>query len=208
MIDGIIFDLDGTMWDSCDTVAASWQHTLREFYDPTAIITRESISSIMGMTTEQIIGIIFSPYGERAAEICHHVMEVEAEYCASHGGKLFPGLEEALKSLSAHHPLFIVSNCQVGYIQAFLRFTGFSEYFTDYIEQGATGLSKGENISLIISRHGLSSPVYVGDTQSDKNAADAASCPFIHASYGFGKVPDAVNSISAISELPALIASL
>lgn len=208
MIDGIIFDLDGTMWDSCETVAASWQDTLRKYYDAEAVLTVEDISAIMGMTPEQIVDVLFSGYGDRASAVCRHIMDEEAGYISVHGGKLFPGLEETLKALAAEHPLFIVSNCQVGYIQAFLEFTGFGKYFADYIGQGATGLTKGENISLIVSRHKLTYPVYIGDTPSDKAAADAAACPFIFASYGFGNVPEAAYKIASLSELPNIIKTL
>ena len=45
--------------------------------------------------------------------------EQENIYLAEHGGILYPKLEETLQKLSEKYPLFIVSNCQDGYIQSF-----------------------------------------------------------------------------------------
>ena len=208
MTDGIIFDLDGTLWDSCQTVAESWQRTLRENYKPDAAVTASDIAGIMGMTPAQITAALFSEYGDSAEEIAQRCMREECEYIAVHGGRLYDGIEEVLKALSKEHKLFIVSNCQLGYIKSFLDYTGFSKHFTDFIEQASTGLSKGENNRLIIARHSLKSPVYIGDTASDKASAEFAGIPFIYAAYGFGSLEGEALSVSAPSEIPGVIASL
>lgn len=208
MIDGIIFDLDGTLWDSCETVAASWQQTLRDNYDPDAVITADDIAGIMGMTADQIAKALFSAYGERAGEVSRHCMIDECIYCGEHGGRLYPELENVLRELAAKYRLFIVSNCQVGYIQCFLKYTGFGKYFTDFIEQGSTGLAKGENNRLIIERHDLKKTVYIGDTASDKASAEFAGIPFIYAAYGFGHLEGERYSVSAPAEIPAIIEAL
>ena len=90
--------------------------------------------------------------------------------------------------------LYIVSNCQDGYIQCFGRYTGLERYICDFECSGVTGLSKGENIRLIARRNFLRSPIYVGDTAMDEESARSAGVPFIHAAYGFGQAlaPDAV----------------
>ena len=208
MTDGIIFDLDGTLWDSCRSVAESWQQTLREHYKPDAVVTASDIAGIMGMTPAQITAALFSEYGDSAEEIAQRCMREECEYITVHGGRLYDDMEEVLKTLSREHSLFIVSNCQLGYIQSFLAFTGFSKYFTDFIEQASTGLSKGENNRLIIERHSLKSPVYIGDTASDKASAEFAGIPFIYAAYGFGRLEGEALTVSAPSEIPGVIASL
>lgn len=208
MTDSIIFDLDGTLWDSSQTVSESWQRTLREYYDVDAVLTASDIAGIMGMTFAQITAALFSPYGDGAEEIARRCMREECEYITVHGGRLYDGIERVLKALSKEHKLFIVSNCQLGYIESFLAYTGFSKYFADYIEQASTGLSKGENIRLIISRHALKSPVYIGDTASDKASAELAGIPFIYAAYGFGKLEGETLSVSTPLEIPGVIALL
>ena len=202
--DGVLFDLDGTRWDSCGVVARSWGKTLAGRgldWEPSAA----EIRGIMGMNLEQITEALFSRYGERAAELCRSCIREENTLVASEGGVLYPGTGDMLAELSARLPLFIVSNCQDGYIQAFLANTGFAPFFCDFACEGSTGLGKAENLALLIRRHGLRAPVYVGDTESDERSALEAGCRFIHAAYGFGgaRTPDAV--IDSPAELCALL---
>lgn len=207
-IDGIIFDLDGTLWDSCRVVAESWAKTLRENYGADDVPCTEDAKSIMGMTATGIADKLFSHYGERAMEVCLKCMADEIAYISEHSGDVFPGVEDMLRGLSEQYPLFIVSNCQDGYIQCFFKATGFDRYIKDMECEGSSGLSKADNIRLIMERGGLQRAVYVGDTEGDEKSARAAGCSFIHAAYGFGKAkaPDAVAQSPA--EIEALIHSL
>ena len=107
---------------------------------------------------------------------------------AEYGGILFPGEEEVLASLSGRYRLFIVSNCQDGYIEAFFQAHGLGKYFADFENPGRTGLPKADNIALVVERNGLKRPLYIGDTQGDFDAAAKAGVPFLHAAYGFGQI--------------------
>ena len=181
MIDSIIFDLDGTLWDSCRVVSESWGRTLLERFGIAEGPSAGQVKSIMGMTAEEIQNALFSRYGERAGEICLACIHGENAYIAKHGGDLYPGVPEMLETLSARLPLFIVSNCLDGYIECFLESSGLAARFRDWACEGSTGLKKAGNIALIAKRHGLRSPVYVGDTVMDERSAREAGCTFIHA---------------------------
>ena len=120
------------------------------------------------------------------------------------GGSLYPELKETLEQLSQKFPLFIVSNCQEGYIESFLEFYQFEAFFTDFENPGRTGLSKGENIKLVIERNQLKDAVYVGDTNWDQEAAVYAGIPFVYASYGFGQVDHCDYKIDSFADLKKL----
>ncbi|MNC58677.1 Phosphoglycolate phosphatase [compost metagenome] len=129
---------------------------------------------------------------------------MECVCLAEQGGRLFEQLEEVLKVLSAKYKLFIVSNCQAGYIEAFYKYHQLQKYFADFENPGRTGLSKGENIKLVMERNNLKNPVYVGDTEKDLKAARDAGIPFVFASYGFGEVSDyeyIIHSFEGLLEL-------
>lgn len=117
---------------------------------------------------------------------------------------MYPQLEETLKNLSARFPLFIVSNCQAGYIEVFLQATGFGHYFKGHLCPGDTGMAKAENIMKIRDDFDLKDPVYVGDTLGDFNACRKADIPFIFAEYGFGEVEAPDYRISSPADLVEL----
>ena len=117
---------------------------------------------------------------------------------------IYPHLESTLQILSEKYRLFIVSNCQAGYIEVFLKCTGFSRYFQGHLCPGDTGKPKGENILEIIRRFDLKSPVYVGDTAGDFQASRQAGIPFVHAAYGYGQTDGPDYTISQFSDLAGI----
>ena len=136
--DGVIFDLDGTLWDSTGALTDIWALALANEPDIPRPPTREELGSVMGMTAPQLMK------------------------------KLFPHLSpergaETLAALAGRFPLAIVSNCGPEYIPAFFAAHGLEKYFADWECIGRTGRPKWDNIRLVAERLHLAHPVYVGD---------------------------------------------
>ena len=104
-------------------------------------------------------------------------------------------------TLSQNYAVCIVSNCQKGYIELFLKKTGLENAITDFECFGNTGLSKGENIRLLMERAQITDAVYVGDTKGDADACTFAGIPFIFAEYGFGSPTHYAHKITRFPEL-------
>lgn len=208
MFDGILFDLDGTLWDACPQLAVSWNQALEAHKVPREPLTVQDIRDCMGLLLNDIAEKLLPMLPREEQDVViHDCVRRELVYLARHGGSLFPQEEETLAALAARCPLFVVSNCEEGYIEAFYQGTGLGRYFTDYESAGHTGLPKSENIRLVARRNGLKNPVYVGDTALDCSSAREAGVPFLHAAYGFGKVPD-VPAARSFRELPGALVSL
>lgn len=208
---GIIFDMDGTLWDSSANVAASWTEVIQRHPEcGRSGITRDEIMSVMGKPMDEIAGIFFADTDpDQRESLLNDCGEYENEYLKQHGGVLYDGLEDTLQQLTAAgYLLYIVSNCQSGYIEAFLTHYGFGKYFKDHLCWGDNRKTKDINIRLMAEKHGLSRYFYVGDIQADCDSTEAAGGEFIHADYGFGTIDHEVPAISDIRDLPQLMKSL
>ncbi|MDO4294739.1 MAG: HAD family hydrolase [bacterium] len=202
--DSMIFDLDGTLWDSIAPVTESWNQVIERRLGKEARICEQDIHDCMGMVMEDIGRKLFPQLPEEEMlSVLRECCSYENEYVAKTGGRLFDGVEETLKELSQRMPLFIVSNCQDGYIEAFFEAHGLQKYFKDYENPGRSGFAKAENIALVMERNALKQPVYVGDTKGDCEASKKAGVPFVFAAYGFGEVKDSecAGKIHAFREL-------
>ncbi|MGD6781469.1 HAD family hydrolase [Sutcliffiella horikoshii] len=204
-MDSIIFDLDGTLWDSRETVLVAWNKILKEDNQIEKELTSEDFKATMGLQMHDI-GKHFFPNIEEDSRtrLLNKCGEAERVLLEQKGGQLYEQLEEVLESLSQKYKLFIVSNCQDGYIEAFYKYHQLETYFIDYENPGRTGLSKGENIKLIMERNQLKTPVYVGDTIGDQQAAKAAGIPFVYANYGFGEVEEYDYIIHSLRDLQTI----
>ena len=202
----IIFDLDGTLWDSTGCASAIWNRVLEKHPNISFRMTKEKAEQLMGKTMEEIGKLLFPelPREEQRA-IVEEFGDEEVAYLTEHGAVLYEGLEDVLKVLCQDYKLYIVSNCQDGYVPAFLHAHKLENYFVDIEMSGRTGFEKGHNIKLLMERNEIKEAVYIGDTTGDERAACFAGIPFIYAEYGFGEAvsPDAV--IADIRELPELI---
>ena len=206
---GIIFDMDGTLWDSSENVAASWTEKIRELGLDIPDITKSDVMGVMGLTMDRIADILFSGFSkEKRMELLDQCCIHENDYLRENGGELYPELEKTLTRLGEHYGLYIVSNCQKGYIEAFLEHYGFDRYFADIECYGNNLMEKGDNIALLAKRNGLDKAWYVGDIQGDYDATMKAGLDFIHSAYGFGTIKQTVPELQQFSDLPELMEKL
>lgn len=200
----VLFDLDGTLWDSTSAVARSWN----EIFAKTGLkeeMAEEEIESLMGLPMDEIARRVFPEEEQAQADqklkLC---TDHENEYLAEHGGLLYKDLEPVLKDLKNRYFLAIVSNCQSGYIEAFLKAHRLEGLFDDFECFGNNDLPKADNIKAVVERNGIQEALYLGDIEGDHQAAVLAGIPFIHAAYGFGTVLN-VPAIHHLRELPEAV---
>lgn len=204
MYDSIIFDLDGTIWDSTENVALAFNELLKNKYpEVTDEVTAEKLRGLFGQLLDDIgVQLFKSVTPDKAIEVIHDCCDYECEYLEQHGNDLYHGIEQVIEELHKRYKLFIVSNCQEGYIQClFAIHPQLEKYFTDYEYPGRSGKPKADNIRMVVDRNGLKNPVYVGDTAGDAASAKKAGVPFIYARYGFGQVEEYDAVIDAPLEL-------
>lgn len=204
----IIFDMDGTLWDSAENVAVSWNIAMEKFGYEREPLTKEDIQGVMGKTMDKIAQILFGKVDGKAQEtLLKLVCREENDYLREYGGVLYPDIRSTMEALKTEYRLFIVSNCQSGYIEAFLDYYHFHDLVEDIECYGNNLNQKADNIRLICERNGVepSNAVYVGDIQGDYDASMAAGVKFIHAAYGFGSVGANVEKIHTFSELVEVV---
>lgn len=204
---GILFDLDGTLWDSAGAVTRSWNTALATLDEFQVRITRCDMMRFMGNLLFDIGRMMLPKHlsNERVQQIVDLCIEYEHAYLRVHGAPLYENLVGTLTELQKDYSLYIVSNCQAGYIEIFLDYFRLWDLFEDYECPGRTGLLKADNIRLVCERNHLDAAVYVGDTDGDYNATCKAGVPFIHAAYGYGKPHDPTPSVRRFDALPEII---
>ena len=207
--DSIIFDLDGTLWNSSKPICEAWNIILDRHKEIVREpITIEELGQCMGLPMYDIAAKLFPDEKEEVRNaLMDELCTFENGYLAERGGILYPQLAETLYTLSKKYPLYIVSNCQDGYIESFLTAHLMSDFFKDTECWGRTFLSKSESNKILIERNNLKNPVYVGDTAGDAKSAKDAGIDFIYAEYGFGDVSkdSYVAKIESFAELAEIL---
>jgi phosphoglycolate phosphatase len=202
----LLFDLDGTLWSPLRLSQAAWKNAGALHHVSTDHISQPLLASLMGHDLETFSRGVFPELekGTRSA-IAEEAMRQELMLLPDGYGEIYEGAAELLNTLCRDYRLFIISNCQHGYIQGFLDYYRLNSCITDHVSMEETGRPKRENIALIMERNGIQKGLYVGDTQSDCDAAWANGLTAVYASYGFGHAEYYNIEIKKITELTEIL---
>ena len=188
--DSLIFDMDGTLWDAVDTYAESWNLVFKEM-GINIHVKRDELTKMVGWEGKKVISVIMPGFDEEKRQAIYAVVnEKRREILPLNGGMLYDGVKDGLKLLAEKYQLFILSNCAKGIIRLFIDWAGIDEHITDELAHGVNFLPKQHNIKLLAEKHGLKSPVYIGDTEGDGEQSRLAGVPFVFVSYGLGQTDD------------------
>lgn len=188
--DTVIFDLDGTLMDTLEDLAAAVNEILRRHGYPVRSIGE--VRRIVGNGLRQTLTLCL-PEGTAEA-VVEELLPEFADYYQSHcqiRTKPYDGIEETLAELCRRgYKLAIVSNKRDAAVKT-LRDDRFREYVPVAIgENESAGIRKKpapDTVYQALKELGGSREraIYVGDSEVDKKTADNAGLPCISVDWGF-----------------------
>ena len=201
--ESLIFDIDGTLWDSRALVAEGYNIQLKKEGLEHLCVTAEDLKPLFGKVMTEIADVILASIDPKDRyDLMERCMDTENKYLFENECRIgYPGILETVKELSKTYRLFIVSNSQCGYPELCISKLGLTPYIEGHLCFGDTGTSKGQTIRTLTEKHGIKSCAYVGDTQGDYVATKDAGIDFIWADYGFGKPESCQATIHSFKEL-------
>lgn len=205
---GIIFDLDGTLWNVTDTTYMSVNEVSRKYKINS--VSRDIVISCFGLDKENT-SLKYYPTLDKEfrLKLMDEIAILNINSLKISGGNIYDGVKEILELLSKKYNLYIVRNTANNeYIESFLDGNNVKRYFKDYIAASRINISKSEAIKKIIYDNKIECAIYVGDTMYDQEASKDASIPFIWAKYGFGKNLNVEYSINSFSEIISVIENI
>ena len=187
-MDSLIFDIDGTLWDSRAIVAEGYNLELKDEGLERYAVTAEGLKSLFGKTMTEIADALFPDQPESIRyplmERCMAREDLHLAQNPCHIG--YPKIRQTLEALHKTHRLFIVSNSQKGYPELCMEKLGIAHLFSGHLCFGDTQAPKGVTIQKLMEQYHIPSACYIGDTQGDMEATYQAGLPFVWAAYGFG----------------------
>jgi len=184
--DSLIFDMDGTLWDAVDSYVKSWNEGAK-IEEIDRVFTRSDLDHVMGWERGKVLPFMFPDKTTAEQEkIYSTINRCRVNIIPKFGGILYDGVREGIIELASEYKLFIVSNCPKGVISQFKNWAVLQDYFVDEMEHGFNSMPKSHNMNLLMEKHRLKNPIYIGDTHGDSIDSKIASVPFAFVTYGFG----------------------
>ena len=183
-----LFDLDGTLVDTSPGIIQSLRHTEKEM--GVAPLSDAEIQKFVGPPLRWS----FQTFHGVSEEAADRMVRIYREYYEANGmknGLVYPGVIQALEEIGRQGcRIGIATLKQERVAQQTLETFGLAEMIDEMAgNNDRTGLSKGEEIELLLRRFGApdrSRAVMFGDSPYDGIGAMEARVDFVGLLYGFG----------------------
>ncbi len=104
------------------------------------------MGSVFGKTMTEIGEALFPTLSpDERMNLLDICFAYENTHLEDHPGMAYPGVVETIKMLAEKYPLFIVSNCQIGYVEITMKSLGIESYIKDHLCFGETLVPKSED---------------------------------------------------------------
>ena len=194
-LDHLIFDLDGTLVDSAESIKRALIESCKvNNIEPMILISEIKI----GPPLDEIIRSIL-PYEESSRHVLFKETFVglyDRKFCKE--CMVYPGAIDALSQAAVNADLFLVTNKRIIPTIEILRHHNMVHTFKaiigcDSVENNA--FSKAKSINHLITKYDLSESdcTYFGDTEGDAAACHEASVDFVYVSWGYGDAKEMAN---------------
>lgn len=141
MVQGVIFDMDGLMFDTERMWATLWEPCCKALGLP--MPSDEFVVGARGLAGENMLRHIRSYYPQIPPEALLNTLNEAGEELFAHGVPVKPGLVELLDYLEqAGIPRIVASSSQPGVILRNLKNTGTAHYFDDIVSGADVTYSK------------------------------------------------------------------
>ncbi len=190
--DVLIFDLDGTLFDSAPQIIDCFNKALKK---NNIKVADEINESLIGPTINETLKILLQKKDHNKIDlIIKDFKELyDLKYCFE--TKLYDGVRETLRKLSRTKRLILITNKRLTPTVNMLKNTNIMKYFDEYfsVDQNIKSI---KNKTLLIAKTirllkiDPKNAVYIGDTNGDHIASKKNNIKFAFACWGYGKCKD------------------
>ncbi len=201
-LDTILFDLDGTLVDTADDLAASLNATLAHFGRPP--VPPPSVRAMVGQGARRLIEHGLGVSGDAADAMVAEGLPV---FLAHYGANIavhsrpYAGAEATLDRLAARgFRLAICTNKPEALARSLLSALGWTTRFDALLGADSRPWRKPDPRHLFdtMAAAGGTSAVHVGDSITDARAAQAAGMPLVLMTHGYSVEPVATLGADAL----------
>lgn len=122
MIEGIIFDVDGTLWDPTEEVAYSWNQAIKEQTDMDRTLTAEQLKREFGKPLEEIIDDLFPELAQIEQEsLADHLYKYENKWVETAPCIVYDQMAETVRELSKSISSLSSATASPAILKPFLR---------------------------------------------------------------------------------------